>query len=151
MFRVLLAERAVLGNSEPVGVVALIFITVVIAVLALRAFESYFGSYVCFLSHFGKTPYKKITPPFLSAKKVYHTNNMLVNLFLINLIKIKPFHGKNRPYFTPPRYTLKIFLNFFAQTLDKHYYAMYSIRQSGVLLWTVNLKREYWTYAFCTL
>lgn len=64
MLGVLLAERAVLGNSKPVGVVALVFITVVIAVLANRALERYFCSDICFLSHFGKTPYKKITPPF---------------------------------------------------------------------------------------
>ena len=63
MLGVLLAERAILRNGESVGVVTLVFITVVIAVLALRTFKSYLGSYVCLLSHFGKTPYKKITPP----------------------------------------------------------------------------------------
>ena len=64
MLGMLFAEGTVLGNGKSVGVVALILITVVIAVLALRTFKSYLGSYVCFLSHFGKTPYKKITPPF---------------------------------------------------------------------------------------
>ena len=64
MLGVLFAERAVLGNSKPVGVVALVFITVVIAVLANCALERYLSSDICFLSHFGKTPYKKITPPF---------------------------------------------------------------------------------------
>ena len=59
----LLAERAILGHRESVGVVTLIFVTVVVAVFALRALESYLGSHICFLSHFGKTPYKKITPP----------------------------------------------------------------------------------------
>ena len=63
MLSVLLAERAVFGNGESVRVVTLIFITVVVAVLAFRALESYLGSHICFLSHFGKTPYKKITPP----------------------------------------------------------------------------------------
>jgi len=63
MLSMFFAERAVLRHRKPVGVVALVFITVVIAVLALRTFKSYLGSYVCFLSHFGKTPYKKITPP----------------------------------------------------------------------------------------
>ena len=64
MLGVLFAERAILGKRNSVRVVTLILITVVIAVLALRTFKSYLGSYVCFLSHFGKTPYKKITPPF---------------------------------------------------------------------------------------
>ena len=63
MLGMLFAERAVLGHRKPVGVVTLVLVAVVVAVLALRTFKSYLGSYVCFLSHFGKTPYKKITPP----------------------------------------------------------------------------------------
>ena len=46
MFRVFFAERTVFGNRKPVGVVALILITVVIAVLALGTFESDFRSHV---------------------------------------------------------------------------------------------------------
>ena len=64
MLRVLLAERAILRNGESVGVVTLVFITVVIAVLALGTFKSYFGSYVCFLSHFGKNSVQKNYTPF---------------------------------------------------------------------------------------
>ena len=45
MFCVLFAERAVFGNSNPVGIVALILETVVIPVLALGAFKGNFGSY----------------------------------------------------------------------------------------------------------
>ena len=45
VFGVLFAEGAVFGNGKPVGVVTLILETVVIPVLALRAFEGYFGSY----------------------------------------------------------------------------------------------------------
>ena len=43
MLCMLFAEGAVLGNSKPVGIVALIFIAVVIPVLALRTFQSYFS------------------------------------------------------------------------------------------------------------
>jgi len=45
MLSVLFAERAIFGNREPVGVVTLIFITVVVAVLALRTLKSYLGSH----------------------------------------------------------------------------------------------------------
>jgi len=45
MLCVLFAERAVLGHGKPVGVVTLIFETVVIPVLALGALKGYFGSY----------------------------------------------------------------------------------------------------------
>lgn len=64
MLGMLFAEGTVLGNGKSVGVVALILITVVIAVLANSALESYLCSDICFLSHVEKTPYKKITPPF---------------------------------------------------------------------------------------
>ena len=64
MLGMLCAEGTVLGNGKSVGVVALILITVVIAVLANSALESYLCSDICFLSHVEKTPYKKITPPF---------------------------------------------------------------------------------------
>ena len=69
MFRVFFAERTVFGNRKPVGVVALILITVVIAVLALGTFERYLGSYVCLLSHLEKLRTKKL-PPHASACKV---------------------------------------------------------------------------------
>ena len=45
MLGVLFAERAVLGNGDPVGIVALVLEAVVIPVLALGAFKGYFGSY----------------------------------------------------------------------------------------------------------
>ena len=64
MLGMLFAVLTVLGNGKSVGVVALILITVVIAVLANSALESYLCSDICFLSHVEKTPYKKITPPF---------------------------------------------------------------------------------------
>ena len=39
MLRVLFAERAILGNSKPVRIVALVLVAVVISALALGAFE----------------------------------------------------------------------------------------------------------------
>ena len=62
MLCVLFAERAILGHCEPVGVVTLIFVTVVVAVFALRTLESYLGSHVCFLSHLEKLRTKKLHP-----------------------------------------------------------------------------------------
>ena len=62
MLRMLLAERAILGHRESVGVVTLIFVTVVVAVFALRTFESYLGSHICFLSHLEKLRTKKLHP-----------------------------------------------------------------------------------------
>ena len=44
MLGMLLAERAIFGNSEPVGVVTLVFVAVVVSVFAFGTFESYFGS-----------------------------------------------------------------------------------------------------------
>lgn len=67
----LLAERAVLRHSKPVGVVALILITVVVTALALGAFKRYFGPDLCF--HLRKTPYKKITPPFECFMSLTHS------------------------------------------------------------------------------
>ncbi len=43
MLGMFFAERAILGKRNPVGIVALIFIAVVISVLALGAFQSYFS------------------------------------------------------------------------------------------------------------
>lgn len=43
MFGVLFAERAVLGNGKPVGVVTLILIAVVISVFAFGALKSDFS------------------------------------------------------------------------------------------------------------
>ena len=43
MLGVLFAERTVFGYGKPVRVVTLILIAVVISVLALGAFESYFS------------------------------------------------------------------------------------------------------------
>lgn len=43
MFSMFFAERAVLGNGKPVGVVALILVAVVISALAFRALESNFS------------------------------------------------------------------------------------------------------------
>lgn len=43
MLGMFLAERAVLGNGKPVGVVTLIFVAVVISMLALRTLESNFS------------------------------------------------------------------------------------------------------------
>lgn len=62
MLGMLLAERAIFGHCEPVGVVTLIFITVVVAVFALRALQSYLGSHICFLSHLEKLRTKKLHP-----------------------------------------------------------------------------------------
>ena len=45
MLGVLLAERAVFGDSDPVGIVALILKTVLIPVLALCALKGYLGSH----------------------------------------------------------------------------------------------------------
>ena len=44
MLGMLFAERAVLGNNEPVRVVTLILVAVVISVLAFGAFKSYLSS-----------------------------------------------------------------------------------------------------------
>ena len=42
--RVLLAERAVLGKNESVGIVLLVLDTVVVSTLTFRTFKSNFGS-----------------------------------------------------------------------------------------------------------
>ena len=62
MLGMLLAERAIFGNSEPVGVVTLVFITVVVAVFALRTLKGYLCSHICFLSHLEKLRTKKLHP-----------------------------------------------------------------------------------------
>ena len=46
MLGVLFAERAVFGHLHSVVVVPLVFVTVVVAMLALGTFESDFGSHV---------------------------------------------------------------------------------------------------------
>ncbi len=43
MLGVLFAERAVLGNGKPVGVVTLILVAVVISAFAFGTFEGYFS------------------------------------------------------------------------------------------------------------
>ena len=68
MLGMLFAEGTVLGNGKSVGVVALILITVVIAVLALGTFERYLGSYVCLLSHLEKLRTKKLHPHASACK-----------------------------------------------------------------------------------
>ena len=40
MFRVLFAERAVLGHGKTIGIVTLVLIAVIVSVFAFRAFES---------------------------------------------------------------------------------------------------------------
>lgn len=62
MLSMLLAERAIFGNRKPVGVVTFIFITVVVAVFALRTLKGYLRSHVCFLSHLEKLRTKKLHP-----------------------------------------------------------------------------------------
>ena len=64
----LFANGAVFFKLQTIGIVALIFKAVVIAVMALRAFEGDFHSRR-FGSHV-KTPYKKITPPLWVLKRV---------------------------------------------------------------------------------
>ena len=56
----LLAERAVLGKNESIGVVLLILQAVVISMLAFSTFKGNFSS--CRFSCHSKTPYKKIAP-----------------------------------------------------------------------------------------
>ena len=46
MLGVLFAERAVFGHRQSVGVVTLVFVTVVVEMLALGTFDSDFGSHV---------------------------------------------------------------------------------------------------------
>ena len=60
MFRMLFAERAVLGNHKSVGIVLLVFDAVIVSMLAFGTFKSNFGS--CRFDCHNKTPYKKITP-----------------------------------------------------------------------------------------
>ena len=63
MLGVLFAERTVFFKFETIGIVTLVFETVVVAVFALGALESNFHSRR-FRSHWLKTPYKKIAPLF---------------------------------------------------------------------------------------
>ncbi len=60
MLRMLFAERAVLGNSQPVGIVALILVAIVITMLALGTFKGYLSPNLCF--HFRKLRTKKLHP-----------------------------------------------------------------------------------------
>lgn len=82
MLGMLFAERAIFGNCQPVGVVALVFVTVVVTVLALGAFKRYLCSDISFFSHLGKTPYKKITPPFWVLTEFSTPNGGLSTYFL---------------------------------------------------------------------
>ena len=60
MFRVLLAERAILGKYKSVRIVLFVLNAVVVSLLAFGAFKSDFSS--CRFGCHIKTPYKKITP-----------------------------------------------------------------------------------------
>ena len=80
MFCVLFAERAVFGNDKPVGVVALVFIAVIVAVLTFCALEGDFCSYLCLCCHFGKLRTKKLHP-FLRCKESLPYKSGVVNLF----------------------------------------------------------------------
>ena len=80
MLGVLFAERAVLGKSEPVRIVALIFIAVVIAMLALGAFEINLRSDLRLCCHFGKLRTKKLHP-FCGCEESLTHEKGFVNLF----------------------------------------------------------------------
>ena len=60
MLCMLFAEGAVLGNSQPVGIVALILVAIVITMLALGTFKGYLSPNLCF--HFRKLRTKKLHP-----------------------------------------------------------------------------------------
>ena len=69
MHRVFFADGAVLFEFETVGVVALVFEAIVVAVFALGAFKRDLHSRG-FDSHCEKTPYKKITPHIWCVQEV---------------------------------------------------------------------------------
>ena len=76
---VLLAERAVLFQNKPVGIVLLVLDAVIISMLAFRAFECNFGS--CrFCCHIENSIQKNYTP-LRCVNKVYHTSRGLSILF----------------------------------------------------------------------
>ena len=79
MFRMLSAERAVLGKSKSVRVVLLILQAVIISMLAFGTFKGNFSS--CRFGCHSKTPYKKITPSLRRVYRVYHTLRGLSILF----------------------------------------------------------------------
>ena len=60
VIRVLLAERAVFGHYQSVGIVLLVLNAVIVSMFAFGTFKSNFGS--CRFGCHNKTPYKKITP-----------------------------------------------------------------------------------------
>ena len=60
MFRVLLAERAVLAQNKSVGIVLLVLNAVVVSMLAFRAFKRNFGS--CRFGCHNQNSIQKITP-----------------------------------------------------------------------------------------
>ena len=60
------AEFAILGHFESLGVVLLIFESIVISLLAFRTRQSYFGS-VAFCSHNAPSKHEKITPRIRDA------------------------------------------------------------------------------------
>ena len=106
MDRVLLADGAVLFQLETVGVVALIFEAVVIAVLALRALERYLHSRG-FGSHRKKTPYKKITPLPVREYSLAQTPRG-VNLFFRILRGFLKYFGRNfGPSFVAANFALR--------------------------------------------
>ncbi len=71
VFRVLLTERTVFVHNESVGIVLLVFNTVVVSMLAFRAFKRNFRS-SGFNCH-NKNSIQKITPLIGCVKLVYHT------------------------------------------------------------------------------
>ena len=71
MFGVLSATRAVLGKNQSVGIVLLVLNTVVVSMLAFRAFKRNFRS-SGFNCH-NKNSIQKITPLVGCVKLVYHT------------------------------------------------------------------------------
>ena len=71
MFGVLLAERAVFAHNKSVRIVLLVLNTVVVSMLAFRAFKRDFRS-SGFNCH-NKNSIQKITPLFGCVKVVYHT------------------------------------------------------------------------------
>jgi len=79
VFRVLLAERAVLGKNESIRVVLFVLNAVIVSMLAFGTFKRNFGS--CRFGCHSKTPYKKITPIFRRVYRVYHTLKYLSIFF----------------------------------------------------------------------
>ena len=71
VFRVLLAERTVFAHNQSIGIVLFVLNTVVVSMLAFRAFKRNFGS--CRFGCHNQNSIQKITPLFGCVKIVYHT------------------------------------------------------------------------------